>query len=317
MCNNFSHISVMPDEVIDGLAIKENAVLVDATAGGGGHSSLMLEKLSEKTGKLICIDRDPDAIAALTLKFGNKPNVTIVKNNFSNIKQILEELGISEIDGILMDIGVSSHQLDTAQRGFSFHTDAPLDMRMSQEGEDAKALLNRLDAKEISNIIFKYGEEKYARSIANAIVKARELKPLETTLELAEIIKESVPFSYRRDGHPARKTFQAIRVYLNSELEALKKGLDGAFDKLAQGGRLAVISFQSMEGVIIKSKFKEWCTGCTCPKDFPICVCGKQPKGRLITRKPLEPGGSEIQKNMRSRSAQLRVIEKINEKGGC
>ncbi len=305
----FSHISVLLNESVDGLAVKENGIYVDGTAGGGGHSGEILNRL--KNGKLISVDRDPDAIATLTQKFKNNENSIIVKGNFADIKELLLLRGIGAVDGVLLDIGVSSHQLDTASRGFSFHEDAPLDMRMSQSGTTAEELVNTLPFEELRRIIGEYGEEKYASSIAKGIVNAREKAKIKTTLELAEIIKANVPQKVRRDGHPARKTFQALRIAVNDELGALQKGLDGAFEVLASGGRLAVITFHSLEDRIVKQKMASWCQGCTCPKDFPVCVCGNKPKARLVNKKPICANETELTKNQRARSAKLRICEKL------
>ena len=305
----FSHIPVLLNETIEGLAIKENGIYADATAGGGGHSSEILKRL--KSGKLISIDRDPDAISTLTEKFKNNENSIIIKGRFSQIKELLTLRGVGRLDGVMFDIGVSSHQLDTAERGFSYHGDAPLDMRMSQSGRTAGELVNTLSFAELRKLISEYGEEKYASSIASGIVKAREEKRIETTLELAEIVKANVPQRVRRDGHPARKTFQALRIAVNDELGELQRGLDGAFEMLGSGGRMAVITFHSLEDRIVKQKMAEWCTGCTCPKDFPICVCGNKPKAKLISRKPICANETELAQNPRARSAKLRICEKI------
>ena len=305
----FSHIPVLLNETIEGLAIKENGIYADATAGGGGHSSEILKRL--KNGKLISIDRDPDAISTLTEKFKNNENSIIIKGRFSQIKELLTLRGVGRLDGVMFDIGVSSHQLDTAERGFSFHGDAPLDMRMSQSGRTAGELVNTLSFAELRKLISEYGEEKYASSIASGIVKAREEKRIETTLELAEIVKANVPQRVRRDGHPARKTFQALRIAVNDELGELQRGLDGAFEMLGSGGRMAVITFHSLEDRIVKQKMAEWCAGCTCPKDFPICVCGNKPKAKLISRKPICANETELAQNPRARSAKLRICEKI------
>lgn len=308
----FSHTPVLLRETIDGLNIRANGIYVDGTAGGGGHSSEILKKL--KTGKLISIDQDPDAIATVTQRFKDNENSIVIKGNFSDMKELLNCRGICRVDGVLLDIGVSSHQLDTAERGFSFHEDAPLDMRMSQSGKTAADLVNNLSQKELSRIIYTYGEEKYADSISRSIVKYREEKPIETTFELAEIIRNSVPERVRRAGHPARKTFQALRIEVNHELDALEKGLDEAFEMLSEGGRLAVITFHSLEDRIVKQKMASWYQGCTCPKDFPVCVCGNKPKAKPITRKPVVANEQELSTNPRSRSAKLRICERIAEK---
>ena len=299
----------MLQQCIDGLNIKENGIYVDGTAGGGGHSAEILKRL--KYGKLFSIDRDPDAIRTVSERFKNEPNSVIVKGCFGDMKALLNERGIFEVDGVLLDIGVSSHQLDADERGFSFHKDAPLDMRMSQSGTTAADLVNTLSYEELRDIIYTYGEDKNAPSIARGIIKAREQQEITTTLQLAEIIKNSVPQRVRREGHPARKTFQALRIEVNGELTQLEKGLDSAFEMLSKGGRLAVITFHSLEDRIVKKKMASWCQGCTCPKDFPVCVCGNLPKARLINRKPLEADNSELENNPRSRSAKLRICEKI------
>ena len=305
----FSHIPVLLEETIEGLNIKENGIYADGTAGGGGHSSEILKRLT--TGKLISIDQDPDAIYTLTQRFKDNENSIIVKGNFANINHRLQDRGVGRLDGVLLDIGVSSHQLDTPERGFSFHEDAPLDMRMSQSGVSAQELVNTLPLEELRRIIFTYGEEKYASSIARGIVESRKLKPIKTTLELSEIIKTNVPQKVRRDGHPARKTFQALRIAVNDELGVLVKGLDNAFEILGSGGRLAVITFHSLEDRIVKQKMATWCQGCTCPKDFPVCVCGNKPKAKLVNRKPICANETELSQNPRSRSAKLRICEKI------
>lgn len=305
----FSHVPVLLEQTIEGLNIKKNGIYVDGTAGGGGHSSEILRRLT--TGKLISIDQDPDAILTLTERFKKNDNSIIIKGNFANIKDILHLRGVGRLDGVLLDIGVSSHQLDTAERGFSFHEDAPLDMRMSQSGITAAELVNTLPISELKRILSVYGEEKYAGSIAKGIERARLSSPIKTTLELAEIIKENVPQRVRKDGHPARKSFQALRIAVNDELGVLEKGLDGAFEMLGSGGRLAVITFHSLEDRIVKQKMASWCQGCTCPKDFPVCICGNKPKAKLITRKPVCANETELSKNPRARSAKLRICEKI------
>lgn len=306
---SFSHIPVLLNETIDGLNIQKNGIYVDGTAGGGGHSAEILSHLDK--GKLVSIDQDPDAIRCVKERFKDNPNSIIIKGNFGNMKELLNARGIYCVDGVMLDIGVSSHQLDTGERGFSFHEDAPLDMRMSQSGQSAADLVNTLPYAELARIINNYGEEKYASSIAKNIVKAREQKPIETTLQLAQIIKDSVPQKVRRDAHPARKTFQALRIAVNRELDVLEQGLDDAFELLSAGGRLAVITFHSLEDRIVKQKMASWCVGCTCPKDFPVCVCGNKPKAKLINRKPIVASESELEQNVRSRSAKLRVCEKL------
>lgn len=305
----FNHISVLLNECIEGLNINPNGIYVDGTAGGGGHSAEILKKLD--CGKLISIDRDPDAITTISERFKNEPNSIIINGCFGEMKKLLNDRGIYQVDGVLLDIGVSSHQLDTDERGFSFHKDAPLDMRMSQSGTSAEDLVNDLSYEELRDIIYRYGEDKFAPSIAKGIVKAREEERITTTLQLAEIIKNSVPQKVRREGHPARKTFQALRIEVNGELTQLENGLDEAFEMLSPKGRLAVISFHSLEDRIVKQKMASWCKGCTCPKDFPVCVCGNIPKAKLVNRKPIEATQEELDKNPRSRSAKLRICEKI------
>ncbi len=307
----FSHTPVLLNESVDGLNIKPSGIYVDGTAGGGGHSAEILKRLS--SGKLVSIDQDPDAIDAVKQRFANNENSIIIKGNFSQMKSLLAERGIYQVDGVLLDIGVSSHQLDTAERGFSFHEDAVLDMRMSQSGPSAKDLVNSLSQKELSRIIFTYGEEKFADSISKGIVKYRQEKPIETTFELAEIIRNSVPERVRRAGHPARKTFQALRIEVNHELDVLKKGMEDAFDLLGPSGRLAVITFHSLEDRIVKKTMAHWCQGCTCPPDFPVCVCNKKPRAELVTKKPIVANSQELSENPRSRSAKLRICKKIIE----
>ena len=302
----FSHISVLFDETIESLNIKSDGLYVDCTCGGAGHSRAILSKLNEN-GKLIAIDRDPDAINVIRDRIGNFPQTEIVNNNFFNIKEIL---GNRKAHGILADLGVSSFQLDNAERGFSFHKDAPLDMRMSKSGKSAFDVVNGYDEQSLAHIISKYGEEKYARSIAKNIVKNRTNKNIETTLELAEIVKNSVPMKARRDAHPARKTFQAIRIEVNDELEPLGNAVRDMFDCLEVGGRLSIITFHSLEDRTVKDVFKEFTVGCTCPKEFPVCVCGKTPRGKLVN-KGITASQKELDDNNRSRSARLRTIEKI------
>lgn len=305
---NFNHKSVLLNEAVESLNIKPDGIYVDGTAGGGGHSSEILKRLGEN-GLLIAVDQDPDALEVLHERFKDKKNIKIINNNFSNINNILDELGIEFIDGMLLDIGVSSFQLDTAHRGFSYHTDAPLDMRMSKQGKSAADVVNSYSEKELANIIFKYGEEKFSRSIARNIVKARAEKPIETTGELVEIIKASMPESAKRGSHPARKTFQAIRIEVNSELDVLEKALDDVLERVNKGGVISVITFHSLEDRIVKNKFREWAQGCTCPKDFPVCICGKKPKVKPL--KAVSASEEELEENNRSRSARLRSAVKL------
>lgn len=306
----FSHIPVLFEETINGLEVKPDGVYVDGTAGGGGHSAGILQRLSQK-GRLYCIDQDPSAIAAVTKRFKEYENVTVIQGNFGDMETLLKGRGVESADGVLLDIGVSSYQLDTPERGFSFHEDAPLDMRMSMQGATAADLVNNLPVAEIAKILSRYGEEKYAMSIARGIERARNEAPIVTTIQLAEIIKSCVPQKVRREGHPARKSFQALRIAVNGELDRLEQGLDGAFNMLKSGGRLAVITFHSLEDRIVKQKFAGWCRGCTCPKDFPVCVCNNKPKAKLVNKKPIEASEKELSENQRSRSAKLRICEKI------
>lgn len=300
----FVHKSVLFDESIQALCLDKTKIILDGTAGGGGHSG----EIAKNAGQLIAVDQDPDAIAVLNERLGSRDNVTIVNNNFSNIKSILNSLGIDKIDGLLLDLGVSSYQLDNGERGFSFHQDAPLDMRMSKSGLSAKDVVNTYSEQELADIIFRYGEEKFSRRIAANIVKSRADKPIETTFELVDIIKTSMPQKAMRESHPARRTFQAIRIEVNAELDVLKKALEDAFDCLNPGGRIAIITFHSLEDRIVKEKFNDWARGCTCPKEFPVCVCGNKPKGKVF--KPLAPTEQELEMNPRARSSRLRVFEK-------
>lgn len=301
----FVHKSVLFDEAIKALDLNENKIIVDGTAGGGGHSG----EIAKTAKRVISIDQDPDAIAVLNERLGDKENVTIVHDNYSNIKNIISNLDIDKIDGLLLDLGVSSFQLDTAERGFSFHKDAPLDMRMSKSGFSAYDVVNNYDERQLADIIYRYGEEKFSRRIAANIVKARAEKPIETTFELVDIIKSSMPQKAMRDAHPARRTFQAIRIEVNAELDVLKSTLEDAFDILAPGGRIAIITFHSLEDRIVKEQFAKWCQGCTCPKEFPVCVCGKKPKGK--TFKSISPSKEELEENPRARSSRLRIFEKF------
>lgn len=306
----FSHIPVLLSEAIDGLAIDEAGVYIDGTAGGGSHSEAILKKL--KSGKLISIDQDPDAIAFLQKKFSKYDNSILIQDNFSNMDKVANQLSIESVDGVLLDIGVSSHQFDTPERGFSYRYDAPLDMRMSQNGESAADLVNSLSWQELAKILSIYGEEKFAKNIAIAIVKERELAPIKTTGHLAEVIKSAIPAKFKRDGgHPARKTFQALRIAVNNELDVLERGLDAAFSILKSGGRLAVITFHSLEDRLVKKKMASWCEGCTCPPEFPICICNKKPQAKLVNKKVIEASQREVEENPRSRSAKLRICEKL------
>ncbi len=307
----FKHISVLLNEVIESLNIKEDGIYVDCTLGGAGHSSEILKHLSNK-GRLIGIDQDTNALEAAKEKLKNYQNVTYVHDNFYNIDSILKELKIDKVDGILMDLGVSSYQLDTAERGFSYMKDAPLDMRMNREkGFSAYEVVNEYSASELFRIMRDYGEEKFAKRIADFIIRAREIKPIDTTLELVDIIKAAIPAKFQKGGHPAKKTFQAIRIEVNSELTILDKAVGDSINNLNEKGRISIITFHSLEDRIIKNKFKDLENPCTCPKEFPICICGKNPIVKVITKKPIEPTDEEKEINSRSKSAKLRVAEKI------
>lgn len=299
----------MLDECIEGLDIKSDGIYIDGTCGGAGHSCEIAKRLTNG-GLLLGIDRDPDAIAAASERLAPY-NAKVLKGNFSDMKALADAEGVSEVDGILLDLGVSSHQLDTAERGFSYHSDAPLDMRMSQSGVSARDIVNNSSYEELSRILWEYGEEKFSRKIADTIIKRREIKPIETTSELADIVRESIPAKFRREKNPCKKTFQAIRIAVNCELDELDKALDDGFDMLKPGGRFCIITFHSLEDRIVKQRFAGFCTGCTCPPDFPQCVCGKKPRGRLVNRKPIEASEEELAVNNRSRSAKLRIIEKL------
>lgn len=306
----FSHKPVLFDKTIELLDVRPDGIYLDGTAGGGGHSAGILEKLGEN-GRLICVDQDPDAIKVLRERFDNDDRVIIVKSNFSEIPFVIKELGIDCLDGVLLDIGVSSHQLDCTERGFSYHKEAPLDMRMNRSGPTAADYVNTLSFSELVHILMVYGEEKFAKNIARAIERERAISPIKTTTQLAEIVKSAYPAAKRHDKHPARKTFQALRIFVNRELDRLSEGLDNAFSSLRVEGRLAVITFHSLEDRMVKQRMNKWCEGCVCPKDFPICVCGKKPDAMLVNRKPIEADENELQENPRSRSAKLRCCKKI------
>lgn len=305
----FQHYSVMLKECIDGLHIKPDGIYADGTAGGAGHSSEIAKRLT--TGKLLALDRDPVAVKTATERLQKYPAAAVIQANFSEIQSVCAEQDVDKLDGMLLDLGVSSYQLDTPERGFSYRQDAPLDMRMSQTGISAKDIVNTYSVAELNRIIRDYGEEKYAYQIAKNIVKAREDKPLETTMDFADIIKSSMPAAARREKNPCKRTFQAIRIAVNSELESLSEGLQAAFEILAPGGRLVVITFHSLEDRIVKQAFAGWCQGCICPPDFPVCVCGHQPKAKLINKKPILPSEEELTVNSRSQSAKLRILEKL------
>ena len=309
----FKHYSVMLDETIEELKVKPDGIYVDGTLGGGGHAYQVCRRL--KTGRFIGIDQDDAAIQAAGERlqpFGDL--VTIVRSNYRNMKAVLEEHGVCRVDGILLDLGVSSHQLDTEDRGFSYRYDAPLDMRMDRrQGLSAKEIVNGYPKMELYRIIRDYGEDKFAKNIAKHIVKARAQKPIETTFELNEIIKAAIPAKMRKDGHPSKQTFQAIRIECNRELEVLRESLDEFIELLNPGGRLCIITFHSLEDRMVKVAFKKNESPCTCPPEFPVCVCGKVSKGSVVTRKPILPSAKELEENSRSKSAKLRVFEKAHE----
>ena len=307
----FNHYSVLLNETIENLNIKPDGIYVDGTLGGGGHAYQVASRLSEK-GRLIGIDQDADAIAAAgerLKEFGDK--ITIIRSNYANMKEELHAIGIEHVDGIVLDLGVSSYQLDTEDRGFSYRFDAPLDMRMDRRQTlTARDIVNNYSEMELYHIIRDYGEDPFAKNIAKHIVKNRTDKPIETTFELNEIIKAAVPAKMRQNGHPSKQTFQAIRIECNQELEVLKKALDELIDLLHPGGRFCIITFHSLEDRIVKNAFRRNENPCTCPPEFPVCVCGKVSKGKVITRKPILPGAEELEVNSRSKSAKLRVFEK-------
>lgn len=308
----FKHVSVLLEECIEALNIKKQGYYVDCTMGGAGHSSHIVSKLNND-GRLIGIDQDTDALNAAREKLKDYNNVIYVHNNFHNIYDILEELNIEKVDGILMDLGVSSYQLDAGERGFSYMQDAPLDMRMNRDKAfSAYDVINDYSEEDLYRIIKDYGEERFSKRIASFIVKRRNEKPIETTLELVDIIKAAIPAKARRDGpHPAKRTFQAIRIEVNGELEILDKAIADSVKKLNSNGRLAIITFHSLEDRIVKNKFRDLENPCKCPKEFPICACGKKPMVKVLSRKAIAPTDEEIEVNPRSRSAKLRVLEKI------
>lgn len=307
----FQHISVLLQETIDSLNVNPGGIYVDGTLGGGGHAYELCRRLG-KDGRLIGIDQDEDAIAAASKRLKCfQEQVTIVKSNYVNTPGILRELGISKVDGIYLDLGVSSYQLDTPERGFTYREDAPLDMRMDRQQERTAAdIVNTYGEMELYRIIRDYGEDKFAKNIAKHIVRRRQEKPIKTTGELAEVVKAAIPAKFRVNGHPAKQTFQAIRIELNGELAVLTASLDEMISCLKPGGRLAVITFHSLEDRIVKNKFRENENPCTCPPDFPVCVCGKESKGRVVTRKPIIPSEEEIKVNKRAKSSKLRIFER-------
>ena len=308
----FKHISVLLDETIEELHIKPDGIYVDGTLGGGGHAYHVCQKLSEK-GRYIGIDQDADAIAASTKRLEPfKDKVTIVRDNYVNMPKVLHDLGIEHVDGILLDLGVSSFQLDEKERGFTYREDVPLDMRMDQRNDKTAAdIVNGYSEMELYRIIRDYGEDRFAKNIAKHIVREREIHPIETTLQLAEIIRGAIPAKIRAEGgHPAKRTFQAIRIELNHELDVLNDSIDTMIDLLNQGGRLSIITFHSLEDRIVKTRFRTNENPCICPPDFPVCVCGRKSKGRVVTRKPIVPSDEELEENRRSKSSKLRVFER-------
>ncbi|MCI8516284.1 MAG: 16S rRNA (cytosine(1402)-N(4))-methyltransferase RsmH [Hungatella sp.] len=308
----FEHKSVLLRETIDGLRIRPDGVYVDGTLGGGGHALEVAKRLGEG-GRLIGIDQDQDAIDAAILRLRDyKEKVTVVKSNYENMKSVLEDLGVTGADGICLDLGVSSYQLDTKERGFTYREDGPLDMRMDRDRDlDAAFVVNHYEESQLYRVIRDYGEERFAKNIARHIVKARQEKPITTTGELTEIIRASIPMKMRATGgHPAKRTFQAIRIEVNRELEVLERSIDAMTELLNPGGRLCVITFHSLEDRIVKNKFRESENPCICPKDFPVCVCGRKSRGRVVTRKPILPSREEQEENTRSKSAKLRVFER-------
>lgn len=310
----FNHYSVLLNETIENLNIKPDGIYVDGTLGGGGHAYQVASRLSEK-GRLIGIDQDADAIAAAgerLKEFGDK--ITIIRSNYANMKEELHRIGVEEVDGIVLDLGVSSFQLDTPERGFTYRDEnAPLDMRMDdRQSLTAKDIVNGYSEMDLYRIIRDYGEDKFAKNIAKHIVQERAKKPIETTGELTEIIRASIPMKVQvTGGHPAKRTFQAIRIELNKELEVLQNNLDDMIDLLNPGGRICIITFHSLEDRIVKTNFKRNENPCTCPSDFPVCVCGKKSKGKVVTRKPILPSEEELEVNSRSKSAKLRVFERV------
>lgn len=309
----FKHKSVLLEETIEGLRVKPDGIYVDGTLGGAGHAAEVCKRLSAK-GRFIGIDQDQDAIVAASERLaGYGDRVTIIRSNYCYMVSELKRLGIDRVDGILLDLGVSSYQLDNEERGFTYRTDAPLDMRMDQrQSRTAADIINGYDEKELYRIIRDYGEDKFAKNIAKHIVAARREMPIRTTGELTEIIRRAIPMKIQTaGGHPAKRTFQAVRIELNRELDVLRDSLDGMIDILGDGGRICVITFHSLEDRIVKTIFRKNENPCTCPPDFPVCVCGKKSKGRVITRKPILPGKAEQEENSRSKSAKLRIFERL------
>ena len=307
---HFSHVPVLLDACLEGLNIRPDGIYVDGTAGGAGHSRAIAERLDG--GRLIALDKDPDAVAVASSRLAPFGCATVVQSDFSELCTVLDKLGIEAVDGILLDLGVSSYQLDTPERGFSYAHDAPLDMRMTKTGLSARDVVNTYSFKDLCRVFRDYGEEKFAPAIAKNILKSRTQRPIATTAELAAIIGASIPARARREGgNPAKRVFQAIRIEVNGELSSLSVFLGEAFERLRIGGRMAIITFHSLEDRMVKQRFAALFRGCTCPPDFPVCICGNQPRGRLLSRKPIEAGERELAANSRSKSAKLRVIEKL------
>ena len=312
MSVNFSHRSVLLDEAVEALNIRPDGVYVDGTAGGGGHSFAIASKL--ENGLLIAIDQDENAIAAASARLAPLgERARVVRNNFSNLNDVLDQCEIGEIDGLLLDLGVSSHQLDEAERGFAYQNDAPLDMRMDRrQSKTAYDVVNTYSEEDLKRILFTYGEERFSGRIAAKIVATREKKPIETTGELADLIKSAIPAAAREGGHhPAKRSFQAIRIEVNAELDVIVPAIESAVSHMKPGGRIAIITFHSLEDRIVKQAFARLASGCTCPKGLPICVCGKKPQVKVISKKPILPGAVELEENPRARSAKLRVAEKV------
>lgn len=312
---SFNHISVLLDETVSGLNLKPGAVVVDGTMGYGGHSEEVLRRLNG-TGRVICIDQDADAIAAATKRLEPyQEQLSIVRSNYVDMPIVLDTLGIDQVDGILLDLGVSSYQLDEASRGFTYRMEGPLDMRMDQRNPvTAEQLVNNCSEEELCRILWDYGEERYARRIVAGILRERKKAPITTTTQLVDIIREAIPAKARNaGGHPAKRTFQALRIEVNRELDVLTESIDNMIDRLAPGGRLCIITFQSLEDRIVKNQFKKNENPCTCPPEFPVCVCGKKSRGKVITRKPILPSKEELKRNSRSKSAKLRIFEKTSD----
>ena len=311
MSQNLSHRSVLLEECIQSLAIRPDGIYVDGTAGGGGHSFAIASALT--TGALIAIDRDEAAILAASERLAPLgERARVVRSNFSDVTSVLDTLHIDQIDGLLLDLGVSSHQFDEADRGFSYRNDAPLDMRMDRrQAKSAYDVINTYSEEELRRILYEYGEEKFAPRIAARIVKERELAPIQTTNQLSELIKSAIPVAARDGGHPAKRSFQAIRIEVNGELDVIEPTIEQAIARMKKGGRLAIITFHSLEDRIVKQAYQKLALGCTCPKSFPVCICGNKPKIRILTKKPILPSENELAENPRSHSAKLRVAEKL------